>query len=69
MAFDESRDTGLVALDARHLFPMQTTRVAVKRGALLRSYVLEFIENFAPTLTRALVLRALASAEGDHFEI
>lgn len=69
MAFDESRDSGLVALEARHLFPMQTTRVAVKRGALLRGYVLDFIETFAPTLTRSLVLRALASPEGEHFEI
>ncbi len=69
MAFDEARDTGLVALDARHLFPMQTTRVAVKRGAVQRGYVLDFIETFAPSLTRALVLRALASPEGDHFEI
>ncbi len=70
MAFDEARDTTLAAIDARHLFPTQTTRVAVKRGAFLRGYVLDFIETFAPTLTRELVGRALAAPDdGGDFEI
>jgi DNA-binding transcriptional LysR family regulator len=71
MAFDEARDAGLAALDARHLFPMQTTRVAVRRDAFLRGYVFDFIEAFAPTLTRALLQRALAAPVGDatDFEI
>jgi LysR family cys regulon transcriptional activator len=71
MAFDEARDGGLAALDARHLFPMQTTRVAVRRDAFLRGYVFDFIEAFAPTLTRALLQRALAAPVGDatDFEI
>jgi LysR family cys regulon transcriptional activator len=65
MAFDEARDTGLVALDARHLFAANTTRVAIKRGSYLRRYVFDFIQTFAPTLTQEAVERALAAAPGD----
>lgn len=59
MAYDEQRDAGLVALDARHLFPLNTTRVALRRGSVLRGYVHAFIETFAPTLTRPVVEAAL----------
>ncbi|MCA3243622.1 MAG: CysB family HTH-type transcriptional regulator [Rubrivivax sp.] len=68
MAFDEARDTGLVALDARHLFAANTTRVAIKRGSYLRRYVFDFIQTFAPTLTQEAVERALAAAPGDAVE-
>ena len=61
VAFDEVRDTHLVALDARHLFATNTTRVAIKRGAYLRGYVYDFIQTFAPTLTREVVQQALVS--------
>src|SRR6202171_3269647 len=37
-AFRKGKDEGLVALDCAHLFPMQTTRLAYKRGAYLRNY-------------------------------
>lgn len=69
IAFDEERDTHLTALDARHLFATNMTRLAVRRGAYLRGYVYDFIETFAPTLTRELVERALASAPGESFDI
>lgn len=69
VAFDEVRDGHLVALDARHLFATNTTRVAVKRGAFLRAYVYDFIHTFAPTLTRAVVEQALASPAGEDFPI
>ncbi|MFN9766825.1 MAG: CysB family HTH-type transcriptional regulator [Pseudomonadota bacterium] len=65
VAFDEARDSGLVALDARHLFATNTTRIALRRGTLLRGYVYDFIETFAPTLTREVVRRALASEPGE----
>ena len=65
VAFDEVRDTHLVALDARHLFATNTTRVAIKRGAWLRGYVYDFIHTFAPSLTREVVERALATAPGE----
>lgn len=60
IAFDAERDRTLRALDARHLFEVNLTRLAIRRGAWLRGYVYVFIEAFAPTLTRAIVERALA---------
>ncbi len=64
MAFDEVRDSGLLALDARHLFATNTTRVALKRGSYLRGYVYDFVHTFAPTLKRSVVEQALASPAG-----
>ena len=67
VAFDEARDTHLVALDARHLFATNTTRVAIKRDAWLRGYVYDFVRTFVPTLTREVVeatVRGEAAATG-----
>lgn len=69
IAYEEDRDLALRAIDARHLFAMNMTRLAVRRGTHLRSYVYNFIESFAPPLTRAVVTRALAADPGTHFEI
>jgi LysR family cys regulon transcriptional activator len=60
IAVDETRDEGLRALDARHLFAPNLTRLAIRRGAYLRRYVYDFIETFASPLTPALVQAALA---------
>lgn len=60
IAFDSERDRTLRALDARHLFEVNLTRLAIRRGTWLRGYVYAFIEAFAPTLSRAVVERALA---------
>ena len=40
----------------------------VKRGGLLRGYAYDFIELFAPALTRKLIERALAG-EGELYEL
>lgn len=69
IAFDEARDSGLVAIDARHLFATNTTRLAVRRGAWLRAYAYDFITQFAPPLTRAVVEKAASLAPGDSFDI
>jgi len=69
VAFDPQRDTQLTALDARHLFATNTTRVAIKRGAYLRGYVFDFIRTFAPTLTHEMVERVMASPAGETFEL
>ncbi|MBK9703009.1 MAG: CysB family HTH-type transcriptional regulator [Betaproteobacteria bacterium] len=58
MAFDPGRDRNLRRLEANHLFPRNTTRVAVRRGVLLRGYIYDFIELFAPELTREAIARA-----------
>ncbi len=68
MAFDARRDSHLRAIDCSQLFGSNTTRVAVKRGGLLRGYAYEFIEMFAPALNRKLIERALA-AEGELYEL
>jgi len=69
IAYDETRDTTLRAIDARHLFATNMTRLALRRGAYLRDYVYEFIRTFASPLDRRLVERAMALAPGDSFDI
>ena len=61
MAYDKRADADLVMLDGAHLFASNITRLAVRRDVRLRSYCYDFIELFAPTLTRAVVERALAA--------
>ena len=69
IAYDEERDRHLTALDARHLFAANMTRLAVRRGSFLRDYAYAFIETFAPPLGRAVVEQALQSSAGSSFEI
>ena len=59
IAMDPERDGRLRSIEAGHLFEINQTRLAIRRGAWLRGYVYTFIETFAPTLTRAAVARAL----------
>lgn len=59
MAFDAARDAGLKALDAGHLFPPNTTRIAVRRGHYLRGYAYRFLEECSPALTPEVVKGAL----------
>jgi LysR family cys regulon transcriptional activator len=68
MAFDAQRDLKLRAIESSHLFRSNTTRVAIKRGSLLRTYAYEFIELFAPALNRKLIERTLAG-EGELYEL
>jgi LysR family transcriptional regulator, cys regulon transcriptional activator len=58
MAYDPEEDADLVALDASHLFSYSTTHIGFRRGTFLRAYMYEFIETFAPHLTRDVVDRA-----------
>ena len=69
IAFDEQRDVDLRGLDARHLFEINLTKLAVRRGAFLRSYVYDFIETFASSLKRDVVARAMATAPGTRIEL
>ena len=64
IAYDDQRDQHLTAIDAGHLFAVNTTRLAFKRGRFLRSYVYAFIEAFAPPLTRAVVQQAIDQSTG-----
>ena len=55
LAYNPTRDVNLKAIPAGHLFGMNLSRVALKEGAYLRSYVFTFIELLAPSLTRKMV--------------
>jgi LysR family cys regulon transcriptional activator len=68
MAFDPKRDKALRLLEARHLFPASITRIGVRRGAYLRRYLFDFIELFAPHLTRNTVEATLRGGGAD-FEL
>lgn len=59
VAFDKNRDTGLVAKDASHLFPPSTVYLSLRSKSYLRSYTYDFIQFFAPNLTREVVDAAL----------
>jgi LysR family cys regulon transcriptional activator len=59
MAFDPERDRNLRAIPVGQLFGMNVSRVAVKQGAYLRSYIYTFIELLAPTLNRKMVESAM----------
>jgi LysR family transcriptional regulator, cys regulon transcriptional activator len=59
MAIESQRSNGLQAIDASHLFAPNVTRLAVRRGAYLRSYTYDFILQFAPELKRADIQNAL----------
>lgn len=61
IAVDPDRDTHLRLLDAGHLFEINQTRLAIRRGAWLRGFAYSFIETFAPTLTREAVEQALST--------
>ncbi|WP_050464838.1 CysB family HTH-type transcriptional regulator [Herbaspirillum autotrophicum] len=68
MAFDAERDRGLRAIPAGHLFGTNVSRVALKQGAYLRSYVYTFIELLAPTLNRKLIAQVM-EGEKDMYEL
>ena len=53
MAIEASQRNGLKTIVASHLFAPNVTRLAVRRGAYLRTYTRDFILQFAPELTRA----------------
>ncbi|MDP1595062.1 MAG: HTH-type transcriptional regulator CysB [Gallionella sp.] len=59
MSFIPERDKHLRMLEAGHLFKPSTTRIAIRRNEYLRGYTYDFIELFAPHLTREAVTRAM----------
>lgn len=62
MAYDPARDKDFAMLPADHLFAPSTTRLALRRGTYLRSYMYDFIGLFAPHLSQQTVDTALATA-------
>jgi len=68
MAFEPAHDVSLRMIEIDNLFPLNTTRIAFRKDGYLRRYVYEFIELFAPYLTREVVERS-RSGEADAYVI
>jgi LysR family cys regulon transcriptional activator len=58
VAIDPKEDADLVRIGTPHLFPAHTTWIGFRRGGLLRKYQLDFVQRFAPHLTKRLIERA-----------
>jgi len=64
----EAADGDLAWRPLGHLFGPNTTRVAFKRGAYLRQFVLAFAELLSPRLTPTLLSRAM-TGQGSDYEL
>ena len=64
-----SQDSDLAWRPLGHLFGSNITRVAFKRGAYLRQFVLAFAELLSPRLTPALLTKAMSGQVGTHYEL
>ena len=64
IAFNPARDNGLTLLDSGHLFPDNTTRIAIHRGHYLRGFAYRFIELCSGALSESTVKAALAPEAG-----
>ncbi len=65
MAFDARDDEDLVRIDTSDLFPAHVTWIGFRRGGLLRKYQLDFMQLFAPHLTRRVIERAANATKQD----
>ncbi|GAM69241.1 cys regulon transcriptional activator cysB [Vibrio sp. JCM 19236] len=68
MAIDQDQDKDLVAIDASHIFGASTTSIGFRRGTFLRSYMFDFVERFAPHLTRPVVEQAISLKNNQEIE-
>lgn len=59
MAYDKNQDQDLAVLDAGNLFDSSVTSLAIRKNAVLREYVYDFINLFASHLTKPVVDQAL----------
>jgi len=65
---DDPPGGDLVSRPVGHLFGSNLTRVAFKRGAYLRQFVLTFAESLSERLTRTLIQRAM-SGDSSHYDL
>ena len=61
MAVQPQLDSDLVFKPASHLFGKNVARVAFRRGAYLRQFVLEFAKLLSPQLTEKTIREAMSS--------
>jgi LysR family cys regulon transcriptional activator len=60
LAHDADENSDLEAIDASGLIEISTARVVFRRGLFFRGFMYEFLELFAPHLTRELIESALS---------
>ncbi|MBX9849934.1 MAG: HTH-type transcriptional regulator CysB [Rhodocyclaceae bacterium] len=60
LAFVPERDRHLRKIEVGHLFKPTTTYLAIRKNEYLRGYTYDFIELFAPHLTRNIVAKAMS---------
>ncbi len=68
MAIDTVQDADLIAVNAPGVFTCSTTKIGFRRSTFLRSYMYEFIQRFAPHLTRDVVDSAVALCSNENIE-
>lgn len=68
MAIDANYDADLKTIPAEHLFAPSTTKIGFRKGTFLRSYMYDFLEGFAPHLTRARVDDAIAKKSQEEID-
>lgn len=68
MAIDPIQDADLVAVSASDIFTCSTTKIGFRRSTFLRSYMYDFIQRFAPHLTRDVVDKAISLRSNDDIE-
>lgn len=68
MAVDPRTETDLVTINANRIFSYSTTKIGFRRSTFLRSYMYDFIQRFAPHLTRDVVDSAIALRSNEEIE-
>lgn len=68
IAFDAERDRNLQAIPVGHLFGTNVSRLLIKKGSYLRSYVYAFTELLSTNLNRKMIERAI-SGESSSYEL
>ncbi len=69
MAVDPVSDPDLVRIEATDVFSYSTTKIGFRRSTFLRSYMYDFIQRFAPHLTRDVVDTAVALRSNEDIEV
>lgn len=59
LGYQPRQDKGIKSIDVRHLFGSANISVGVRRYNYLRSYALDFISMFSPSLTKQRVQKAI----------
>jgi len=69
VAIEPEADADLVSIDISHLLQVHVTWIGFLQGALLRRYMYDFAQLFAPHLTRRLIDDAAAHGEQSRIDV